>query len=485
MSSLAGGTKWVAFETIISRVVQLVAVLYVARVVGPEAMGTVALLLVVLEILNLFSQMGLSQALIHAKNPSQEQLRALYLTNWLLAFVTYFLIYFLAPYFASFFEESELTSLLRVAGLSILISAIGQQIMALLQKELEFQAIAVIGTVSSAVNAAVTISLAAMGFGIWSIVVGQLVGVSVRSLVALGYGIPKGLFHGFGLSFGSIRSILAFGLYQTGSMSLNMINSRADQLIIGKVIGASALGLYSMGSQITLQAMQQINSIATKVAFPAVAKNQDDLVEVKRIYLAILANTLMATAPLFVGLAVLSPLFISVVLGDEWMEMSTLLSILSGYVLVRSLGNISAPLVMGLGKADWAFYWNMGLLFVVPGVVYLASLSGNVEAIGFALFLTQLVLVFMAYLYWIRRLIGPCAREYVSTIARPLIPALGMGGMLWGMNNSMAWQSNPSTLVIMIIVGMVIYLLLSLLINRRNLVGFLRGAFTKSGSVLT
>src|SRR5690554_5372438 len=144
MSALVSGTKWVALETIVSRILQLLSALFVARVLGPEVMGTVALVLVALEIFRLFSEMGITQALIHQKNPTREQLATLYSLNWLLAALAYSAIYISAPFIAAFFEQDLLKELISVAGLSVLISALGQQTFALLQKELHFKAMAMI-----------------------------------------------------------------------------------------------------------------------------------------------------------------------------------------------------------------------------------------------------------------------------------------------------------------------------------------------------
>jgi len=476
MSSIVGGVKWVTLETIVSRVLQLISVFYVARILGPEAMGTVALVLVALEFFTIFSQMGITQALIHYKNPTKDQLSTLYSINWILAAFVYIAIYLTAPFMADFFEKEKLAEFLPVAGLTVIIAALGQQTLALLQKNLFFKVTAVVSIAAAAVNVTVAISMVSFGWGIWSIVFGQLAGVLIRSGLALGYGIRNGLFSGFGKSFKAVKPLLSFGLYQTGAMSMNMINSRADQLIIGKTIGASALGIYSIGSQISLQAMQQINSIATKVAFPAVSKSQDDLTEVKRIYLALIANVLLVSAPLFIGLAVLSPVFVKVVLGDKWTDLSSVLSILCGYVLIRSLGNMNGPLVMGLGKASWAFYWNLGLLFVIPAVVFVSSLNGNIESVALALLVTQLILVTVAYFYWIRRLIGPCAREYMVTLTRPLLSAGAMGGILEIIYKSFNWQNDIATLFILVSLGVISYLGFAMVFNAKNLLGFMRNA---------
>lgn len=479
MSVLISGAKWVALETVYSRILQIFSALFVARVLGPEVMGTVALVLVALEIFRLFSEMGITQALIYQKNPTNEQLATLYSLNWLLALVIYSAIYFSAPYIAAFFDQDQLTELIAVAGLSVLISALGQQTLALLQKELHFKITVIISMMAATVNVVAAITLVSLGWGIWSIVISQLAASLIRSCLAFIYGLRKGLFSGFGLSFKAVKPMLSFGLYQTGAMSMNMINSRADQLIIGKTMGTSALGVYSIGSQITLQAMQQINSIATRVAFPAISKSQEELDEVKRIYLTMIANVLLVSAPLFIGLAVVSPVFVNVVLGEKWNELSPVLTILCGYVLVRSLGNMNGPLVMGLGKANWEFYWNLGLLFIIPGVVYLSSLAGNIEAVALALLTTQIVLLTVAYFYWIRRLIGPCAKEYSSTIARPLVSAGAMGAVLAMIFYYFPWQANVFTLFVLVLLGAFLYLVFSMIFNKNNVTEFIRNVLNR------
>lgn len=477
MKTLVEGVKWVALESIVSRILQLLSALFVARVLGPEAMGTVALVLVALEIFRLFSEMGITQALIHHKNPTSEQLSTLYSLNWILAAVAYVAVYFSAPFIADFFQKDQLKDFITVAGLSIVVGALGQQTLARLQKELHFKVMAIISITAATINMIVAISMVSLGWGIWSIVIGQLAGALIRSGLAFTYGFRNNLFSGFGISFETVKPMLSFGLYQTGAMSMNMINSRADQLIIGKMIGASALGVYSIGSQISLQAMQQINSIATSVAFPAVSKSQDDLSEVKRIYLAMIANVLLVSAPLFIGLAVLSPFFVDVVLGEKWRDLTPVLSILCGYVLVRSLGNMNGPLVMGLGKANWSFYWNLGLLFIIPAIVFFGSLSGDIEKVALALLVTQLVLIIVAYFYWVRRLIGPCAKEYVLTITKPLLSAGAMGGALAVTYGVVSWESDVVTLLSLVLLGVISYFVFSMVFNAKNLLGFIANVF--------
>jgi len=317
------------------------------------------------------------------------------------------------------------------------------------------------------------VTLVTLGFGIWSVVWGQVVGLSTRSCLAFFYGSRNNLFFGFGVHFKSVKPMLSFGLYQAGAMSINMVNSRADQVIIGKTMGVSALGIYSIGSQITLQAMQQINSIATRVAFPGISRRQDDVEEVKAIYLAMVANVLLVSAPLFIGLSVVSPIFVDVVLGEKWSGLSSVLSVLCIYALARSIGNMNGPLVLGLGKARWSFYWNLGLLVLMPGIIFFASRSGEIVIVAFMLLVVQLLLMVVSYFYWIKRLIGACAQEYMSAIARPVLSALLMAAIIVLVTHYFEWYSSVVTLVRQVILGIFSYCAFSLVLNSKNFTRFI------------
>jgi len=176
---------------------------------------------------------------------------------------------------------------------------------------------------------------------------------------------------------------------------------------------------------------------------------------------------------------VVSPVFVDVVLGEKWNELSPLLSILCGYVLIRSLANMNGPLVMGMGKARWAFYWNLGLLFIIPGVIYVSSLAGSVEWVAMALLATQLVLITIAYFYWVRRLVGPCAKTYIATLTRPLLSAGLMGAVLEFIYGWFSWSSSVVTLMGLVLLGAILYLAFSMVFNSANAIGFLRGALKK------
>ena len=476
MSKIRSGVKWTLIETLTSRLLQMVSTLFVARILGPEAMGLIALVLVSLEVFSVFTQMGIGSAIIYQKKPKPDQLATLYSLNWILAILVYGLIFAVSPYASDFFEMVELEAALKVAALSVIVSAVGQQSIILMSKNLEFRAYSFIFISSSIINTALCIFLVLEDWGFWSIIVAQLISLAVRNIAAFLYGLSRGMFHGFGLDFISVKSMLSYGLYQAGSSLTGLVSSKSDHVVIGKMAGSASLGIYSVASQFTLQVMQKIIAINNRVLFPAISKNQNNIPLVKDLYFKSLNNIIIIVAPMFIGLSVLSDLFVIVLLGEGWDGLGNVISLLSVYVLIRCLGSLNDPLVLGLGKAKWAFHWNLLLMLVVPIVVFVGSYLKGVIGVAAGLIMVQSLVVCAAYLYWIKRLLGPCLKDYLETVFRPVLISSSMALMVGYSANSFGPKNPVFSLLFFVFLGVCIYIFLSCFLNRKNFKNFI-GSF--------
>lgn len=438
----------------------------VARVLGPEAMGVVALVLVFTEMTRLLSEFGLSQAIIHHQDLNERKLATLYSVNWIMGIVAFFMAMVVSPWMASFFEEPRLAKLFPFAAIGFLIAPLAQQVNALLEKYLHFRTLAIRSMIGSVVGLVVAIGGVYAGLGVWAPVLAGLISTLVFQLLLSYVGYRERLLHGFAFDIPATRALLTFGAYRTGAMGLNAINSRVDQLIVGGTVGAGALGLYSMASRVTLMSMQQINGIATRVAFPAIARIQHDIRRVRTAHLRLVNRVSTVNAGVFFGVGAIADPLVRLVFGPDWGEMITLLQLMCGYVLVRSLSNVNAPLVMGLGKAKWAFYWNLALFIVIPLTVIAASRIGALEAIVIALLGVQVIFVSIAYFYWIRRLIGPCLGAYARATLAPWLCGAVMAGIVYALLAYFEHTSPALQLLVAIPAGAVAYVILNLWLNR-------------------
>lgn len=458
--------RWSAVDILVSRIAGLVLYVLVARVVGPQEMGVVALVLVTIEVTRVISEFGLSNAVIFHDDLSGRQLSTLYSVNWLLGLSAFACVWFVSPVMANIFGDVRLTDLLRMAALVFLIGSVGQQVRALLQKELDFRALAKISVASATSNLAVGLVGLAAGLGVWALIYSYLVAELVRNLLFIIVGVPRGLFNKPGLVVAGIKDPLKFAAFRAGANGVNLVASRADQFIISALLGNGALGLYSMAMNWTLMPMQQLNAIATRVAFPVIAsrRRQDD--RVRDAYFRLINRATTVNAAFLLGVAALSEPLVSVLLGESWARLAEILPYVSVYVLLRSLGSLNGPLVVGLGKANWAFYWNLGLLVVMPSIIYIVALGGDLVAIIQVIAVAQGIVALASYRFWIVRLLGPCGRRYSRAIASALMPAAcaAIGVVL--ILDVTSTLSRTGQLALALVSGAVVFIAISRIVNR-------------------
>ncbi len=164
----------------------------------------------------------------------------------------------------------------------------------------------------------------------------------------------------FVFKVGKIKEFLSFGAYQMGEKSINYFNSQVDTILIGKLLGMEALGIYSIAKQLIMRPAQVINPIITKVTFPTMAKVQEDTERLKKIYLKTMNYLSSINFPIYAFLFVMAPDLVPLIFGDKWYEAIVIVQILSIYGAIRSTGSLLL--------ANWGFYWNLGLFFYIKSM---------------------------------------------------------------------------------------------------------------------
>ena len=458
--------RWLAAEAAFTKMMGLLSAIFVARILGPAAMGILALVALTLAAGRLLSEFGLSQAIIYHRTSNRKQLATLYTYSWLLGIVGYAVTVLASPALAHWFQEPELGHLIPVAGITLLLAPLTQQVNALLERDLRFQPLAVRRMLASAVTLLVAVAGVHMGFGLWAPVAAGLCGAVLNQAFLYVIGRREKLFPGFALRIRGTGRLLAFGAYRSGANALNFVNSRVDRIVVAGALGTASLGLYSMASSWTLETMQQLNSIATRVAFPAIARIQTDLPQVRAQYLRLVNRVTTVNSAFLFGLASIADPLVDWVLGPEWEAMVVPLQLFCAYVLVRSLGNVNGPLVMGLGKANWAFYWNLAATGIIPLTIIGASFFGKIEAVILALLVVQIAFAIVAYRYWVFRLLGPCLAAYTRAIGAPWTSGILMAIIVQVSLHNLKELSSAAQLAAVVPIGTLSYILLTILLNR-------------------
>lgn len=420
------GVKWTTLSTVITTVLQLIQLAILARFLDPSAFGLMALVMVVVGFSQAFLDMGISNAIIHKQEITKDQLSTLYWVNVLAGFVLFVIICAVAPLVASFYNEPELTMLIILVGITFLVQPFGQQFMVLWQKEMRFSEIAKIDIASKFISLMVSVYFAYEGYGVYALVYGTLAAVAVQTFLFLYIGLQE-----YGPSFvlkpSEIKEFLSFGAYQMGERSINYFNYQIDTMLIGKLLGMEALGIYTIAKQIIMRPAQIINPIITKVTFPAMAKIQDDTVRLKKVYLKTINYLSSVNFPIYAFIFIFAHDIVMIMFGAKYFEAIYIMQILAIWGALRSIGNPIGSLLLARGKANWGFWWNLGLFFYVPVGIYIGSHWG-LEGVSWALILLSFPLGMIANWYFlVRPLSGAEFVEYHREIVVPALIAFGAG----------------------------------------------------------
>jgi lipopolysaccharide exporter len=470
------GAKWTSVSAAAASLLQLLQLIVLARLLTPADFGLMGMVLVVVGFANSYADMGVSQALIFRQDTTPDERSSLYWLNVMTGVVLYLLIALATPLVTGFFKQPSLGPLVLLTSLVFLITPFGQQFQILLQKELVFDQLAQVEIFSTVAGTIVAIGGAVLGFGVLSLVAGELANASGRALVLVVIGWrrwrPALLFKP-----SHLRGYLSFGMYQMGERSLNYFNKNIDKILIGRLLGVELLGYYTLAFNLIIYPISIVNPIITRVSFPIFARLQNEIEVLKQGYMEVMQILSLINFPLFFGFAVTAPVVIPAFFGQQWMPSVLIAQILAGVGLIRSTGNPIGSLLYAKGQARLAFIWNLfEMVTQVPGVVLGAHFGGMI-GVAVACLLLQVVYFVLGYWFMIARVVGPCSRDYLKSMGAACWMSIVMAiGVLW------VGAVLPDEAVLLsagleILAGVLIYGGLVLIFQRRIVDELWRGLF--------
>jgi O-antigen/teichoic acid export membrane protein len=460
------GVKWTALSSILLICLQFLQISIVSRILGPNSLGLMGMVMVVVGFAQMFSDMGVSGAIIQRKYITREQLSSLYWFNLASGIAVFVIVLAIRPLISSFYQSAELHGLLTWVSLVFLITPLGQQFQMLFQKELRFQLIAKVSIASAVAGACTTIWAAHVGFGVLSLVWGQLITATVASLsyACMGWNSwpPAAVF-----SFRQVKSFLGFGLYRTGEYAVTYLNNNLDNIIIGRLLGMTALGYYTIAYNLAIIPLTKINPILNRVAFPVFSQVQDDQERLKRGYFQALRAVGMVNFPIYLGMAAVSPVLVPVLFGSEWSASIPVLQVLCGVGILRCIANPAGSLVLAKGRADLAFKLNLvKTVFQFPCILLGAWSAGLMGAAG-AFLLLKIIYFFVNYRFVLRPILGPCFSGFISCFTGTFVISVIMSAAVWLSGAYLQHWPQIGILCSQIGVGALVYLSLSWMFRKQ------------------
>lgn len=362
-----------------------------ARLLTPSDFGLVAMVTALTGLLAMFKDAGLSMATVQKDTVTHEQVSTLFWVNIALSLLLMLLIAALSPFVAGFYNEPRLQPItLAIAGM-FLFDGLAVQHQALLRRQMRFGALAKIQLISMALALAAAIGAAVIGMGYWALIlqlaVNQLASAALTWLYCRWTpGLPR---RGAGT-----RSMLKFGGYLTGFNFVNYFARNADNILIGKLINADALGIYSRAYSIVMLPITLMSGPISGVAVPTLCRLHGDRERLHKYYLHILYMLSLIAGPI-AGVAFLaSKEMIVILLGDKWSAAADVFKYLAIGAVLQPLYNTQSWLHMAAGKANRVFIWGLigtpiilasffiGLIWGINGVAFCYSMAIIITTVG-------------------------------------------------------------------------------------------------------
>jgi PST family polysaccharide transporter len=472
--SAISGVKWSSISHFGRRGLSLLTTIILARLLAPADFGLIAMAAVVISFIELFQDLGTATAVIQRKNPSQALLASMFWLNAGFGLAAMLVLYLASPLAGAFYREPQVIPIMQVLSLSFLLSGLSNLQKSLLERNLEFDKLALIEIGTTLFATLVGITAALLGHGAWSLVYQMLAGNVLATLLfwSASRWRPSWQF-----DWPEIRSVMGFSLNLTGANIFNYFARNADKLLIGRFLGSQELGYYDLAYRLMQFPLQGISAVIGRVMFPLYSRMQDDAGQFGRTYLKVASAIALISFPLMLGLTALARPFVLTLFGVGWMPVIPLLLILAPLGAVQSIATTVGHIYMAKGRTDWALWWTIGagLLIVLSFVL---GLPWGILGVTSSYAIMFLLLTYPAFAVPFR-LIGLRVRDLGGVLWRSATCSLAMyaavaSTALWLPPGVPGWL----TLSLLVPLGAAVYFACSWAINRALLlevISILRG----------
>lgn len=390
------GVSWLTSLRMATRAAAFLKTLVFARVLVPSQFGAYSIALLVLGFLEVVTETGVNVVLIQEKEHNK-YISSAWIVSILRGVIVALIIIILTPFIVTFFNSPDSAVLLYTMSIVPFLRGFINPSIMKLQKELQFQKEFWYRLVVFAVDTAVAITFVVLLHNPIGIIFGLIVGVICEVILSYIIVAPRPQVQ---FQFSYMNKIFHRGKWITAGGFFNYLFHNLDNIVVGRLLGTTSLGIYQMGYTLAILPITEIADVFSRVTFPIYAKISGDKKRLQKAFLKITFTIFLLTIPVFVIFFFFPVQLVALVLGDKWIQVASILPILGIFGVVRTISGSTSALFLAVGKQEYVtvvtFVSMVGIgiplipLVITYGILgaAIAALIGTLVAIPFFLYYT-------------------------------------------------------------------------------------------------
>ncbi|MBU2677989.1 MAG: lipopolysaccharide biosynthesis protein [Gammaproteobacteria bacterium] len=461
--------RWATALTFITQLLLWLVTIFVIRILSPADYGLMAMSMIFVSFAMIVNEFGLGSALVQRENPTSREIQSIHGFVLALNFILYCVFYLSAPILSQIFGEPILVPMLRVVALLFPILGFEVTALALLERNLEFRKKATIYMIANISGVVVTLALALLSAGVWSLVFGNLSSAIIKA-AGINFATGKLIIPRWDL--GLVRPYLRFGGFVAVERILWYLHRQADVFFIGKWLGKEELGYYYVALTLSSFVYDKAGGLMYEISLPTFAQARKERGMIAVVFVRALRIIAFVVFPLMFGLAAVSSDIVDLFIGQKWVAAAPLVLILCLSMPARIMGNLFPPALQGLGKPKSSLVnLAIAVIVMIPVLTYTASIDTYAVSLAW-LVVYPIVLILM--FNHSRALLELRWTESASAVLPPLLGSLAMFALVYWLGGQplMTELAVEFRLVMTILSGMIIYLAFSLFVLRKQLAEF-------------
>ena len=468
---------WGFAERICAQLVSFIVSIIIARILEPEAYGTIALVIIFLDILQIFVDSGLGNALIQKKDADSLDFSTVFFTNVVICVILYIIMFFCAPLISKFYGNLQLIKIIRVISVSLIISGVKNVQFSYVSKNLIFKKFffaTIIGTICAAF---VGILMAYKGFGVWALVAQSLTNTTIDTII-LWLTVrwrPK-----FKFSVKRLRALYSYGWKILVTATINSFYNKIRELLIGKLYSPAELAYYNRGYSLSYLIVGNIDGAISNVILPSMANEQDDINKIKNLMIKMMTLTSFILLPCLLGVVAVADNLIEVLLTKKWMFTVPYLRIFCVTFIFYPIFTGNLTVYKAIGRSD--LYLKIEIVKKSIGFILLcSSVKFGAMAIAYSFLVTAVIEIFIDT-FPNYKILGLNVFSQFSYLLKTYL-----SGVLMGIIVYMIGKMNLNVyieLFIQILAGIIIYIFFSVILKNESffyIFGIIKNKIKKDG----